>query len=113
MVGPITVVASSFFFILFFLLLFYFFGCFCGCWSFGLESDCVIQLSLLTCSPGAVEAAGIGSQGKNGFIAADIERSSLILCGKAFSDTNGIKTALAALCGPIISARGGLPLSAR
>lgn len=64
-------------------------------------------------SPGAVEAAGIGSQGKNGFIAADIERSSLILCGKAFSDANGIKAALAALCGPIISARGGIPLSAR
>lgn len=60
-----------------------------------------------------MEAVGIGSQGKNGLIAADVEHSSLILCGKAFSDTNGIKAALAALCGPIISARGGLPLSAR
>ncbi|KAE8077501.1 hypothetical protein FH972_016060 [Carpinus fangiana] len=55
----------------------------------------------------------IGSKGNKGFVAADIERSSLILCGKAFSDTNGIKEALAALSGPIISSRGGLPLPAR
>lgn len=56
---------------------------------------------------------GLGSQANNGFIAADIDRSSLILCGKAFSDANGAKNALAALAEPIISARGGLPLSAR
>ena len=73
----------------------------------------LFQRSLFTCSAGAMEAVGIGSQGKNGFIAADIERSSLILCGKAFSDTTGIKAALSSLSGPIISARGGLPLSAR
>lgn len=59
------------------------------------------------------DTIGLGSQGTRGFIAADIERSSLVLCGKAFSDTNGIKEALAALSRPVISARGGLPLSAR
>ncbi|KAF3952012.1 hypothetical protein CMV_022388 [Castanea mollissima] len=62
---------------------------------------------------GVGDTIGLGSQGTRGFIAADIERSSLILCGKAFSDTNGIKEALAALSGKVISARGGLPLSAR
>ncbi|XP_030935323.1 uncharacterized protein LOC115960526 isoform X1 [Quercus lobata] len=64
-------------------------------------------------SAGVGDTIGLGSQGTRGFIAADIERSSLVLCGKAFSDTNGIKEALAALSGPVISARGGLPLSAR
>ncbi|KAL5769984.1 hypothetical protein ACOSP7_014138 [Xanthoceras sorbifolium] len=64
-------------------------------------------------SPGVIDAIGLVAQGNNGFIAADIERSSLILFGKAFSDANGIKEALAALSGPIISARGGLLLSAR
>ncbi|XVE62308.1 hypothetical protein DITRI_Ditri06bG0107700 [Diplodiscus trichospermus] len=59
------------------------------------------------------EVVGLGAQGNNGFIAADVERSSLILCGKAFADTNGVKEALAALSQPIISARGGLLLSAR
>ncbi|KAK6936524.1 Phosphoenolpyruvate carboxykinase, ATP-utilizing [Dillenia turbinata] len=58
-------------------------------------------------------ACGIGAQGNSGFIAADIESSSLILCGKAFADTNGAKQALSALSGPIISARGGLALPAR
>ncbi|XP_043716839.1 uncharacterized protein LOC122664881 [Telopea speciosissima] len=64
-------------------------------------------------SPTAADTIGLGSQANGGFIAADIERSSLILCGKAFSDIKGIKDALAALAGPVISARGGLPLSAR
>ncbi|KAK9271497.1 hypothetical protein L1049_001856 [Liquidambar formosana] len=64
-------------------------------------------------SPSAGDTIGLGAQGKSGFIAADAERSSLILCGKAFSDANGTKEALAALSGPIISARGGLPLPAR
>ncbi|KAJ4721094.1 Phosphoenolpyruvate carboxykinase (ATP) [Melia azedarach] len=64
-------------------------------------------------SPGVGDAVGLGDQGNSGFISADIERSSLILCGKAFSDVNGIKEALAALSGPIITARGGLLLSAR
>ncbi|XP_059434111.1 uncharacterized protein LOC132167222 [Corylus avellana] len=64
-------------------------------------------------SPGVGDNIGLGSKGNKGFVAADIERSSLILCGKAFSDTNGIKEALAALSGPIISSRGGLPLPAR
>ncbi|KAF5450647.1 hypothetical protein F2P56_030979 [Juglans regia] len=64
-------------------------------------------------SPGVGDTVGLGAQMNKGFIAADIERSSLILCGKAFSDTNGIKEALASLSGPIISSRGGLPLSGR
>lgn len=68
---------------------------------------------LLGHSPGVGDAVGLGDQGNSGFISADIERSSLILCGKAFSDVNGIKEALAALSGPIITARGGLLLSAR
>lgn len=59
------------------------------------------------------DAVGLGDQGSNGFIAADVECSSLILCGKAFADINGTKEALAALSGPVISARGGLPLAAR
>ncbi|KAF5450640.1 hypothetical protein F2P56_030971 [Juglans regia] len=62
-------------------------------------------------SPGVGDTVGLGAKMSKGFIAADIERSSLILCGKAFSDTNGIKEALASLSGPIISSRGGLPLS--
>lgn len=62
-------------------------------------------------SPRIGESLGI--KGDNGFIAADTERSSLILCGKAFADENGIKEALSALSGPIIISRGGLPLSAR
>ncbi|KAB1205316.1 Actin-related protein 8 [Morella rubra] len=64
-------------------------------------------------SPGVAETVGLGSQGNKGFIAADIERSSLILCGKAFLDANSIKEALSALSGLIICSRGGLPLSAR
>jgi hypothetical protein len=56
-----------------------------------------------------VDAVGLGAQGNSGLIAADIERSSLILCGEASADTSGIKEALAALSGPIIPARGGIP----
>ncbi|OMO50481.1 Phosphoenolpyruvate carboxykinase, ATP-utilizing, partial [Corchorus capsularis] len=59
------------------------------------------------------DAVGLGSQGNTGYIAADVERSALILCGKAFADIDGTKKALAALCGPVLYARGGLPLSAR
>lgn len=44
---------------------------------------------------------------------ADIERSSLILCGKAFVASNVIKDALHALAAPVLSARGGIPLYAR
>ncbi|XP_017255275.1 uncharacterized protein LOC108225000 isoform X1 [Daucus carota subsp. sativus] len=54
----------------------------------------------------------LGIKGDNGFIAADTERSSLILCGKAFADVNGAREALTALSEPIIISRGGLPLSA-
>ncbi|XVF56539.1 hypothetical protein PTKIN_Ptkin06aG0129200 [Pterospermum kingtungense] len=61
-------------------------------------------------STAIADVIGLGAQGNNGFIAADVERSSLILCGKAFADTNGIKEALAALSEPVIAARGGLPL---
>lgn len=42
-----------------------------------------------------------------------MERSSLVLCGKAFADSNSVKDALAALAAPVLSARGGVPLSAR
>ncbi|XP_052151936.1 phosphoenolpyruvate carboxykinase (ATP)-like isoform X2 [Oryza glaberrima] len=52
---------------------------------------------------------GSGSQYANGFAAADIERSSLILCGKAFADSAMLKGALSALTAPVLSARGGLP----
>ncbi|KAG1362028.1 phosphoenolpyruvate carboxykinase [ATP]-like [Cocos nucifera] len=64
-------------------------------------------------SPRAWEVLGLGSQASSGFVAADVERSSLILCGKAFADANAAKDALAALAAPVISARGGLPVSAR
>ncbi|XP_024020841.1 uncharacterized protein LOC21402599 [Morus notabilis] len=65
-------------------------------------------------SPGVVgDSIGLGSGGTDGLIAGDIDRLSLVLCGKAFADTTGTKEALSALSGPIIAARGGLPLSAR
>uniref|UniRef100_A0A2P2JR43 phosphoenolpyruvate carboxykinase (ATP) n=2 Tax=Rhizophora mucronata TaxID=61149 RepID=A0A2P2JR43_RHIMU len=64
-------------------------------------------------SPAVVNALRLECQGDNGIIAADVEHYSLVLCGKAFSDINGAKEALAMLSGPIIAARGGLPLSAR
>ncbi|MQM11250.1 hypothetical protein Taro_044158 [Colocasia esculenta] len=64
-------------------------------------------------SPGTGEILGLGSQVNNGFLAVDIERLSLIMCGKAFADVRGVKDALAALAAPVISARGGLPVSAR
>lgn len=53
---------------------------------------------------------GSGTHYANGFAAADIERSSLILCGKAFADSTVVKDALTALTAPILSARGGLPV---
>ncbi|KAF3321515.1 Phosphoenolpyruvate carboxykinase [Carex littledalei] len=52
-------------------------------------------------------------QASVGFAVADIERSSLILCGKAFLASNVIKDALRALAAPVLSARGGIPLYAR
>ncbi|XP_021725849.1 uncharacterized protein LOC110693037 isoform X2 [Chenopodium quinoa] len=62
----------------------------------------------------AIESAtGLHSKGSVGFLAADTERSSLILCGKAFADANGVKQSLAALSEPILAARGGIPLAAR
>ncbi|PKU71984.1 phosphoenolpyruvate carboxykinase (ATP) [Dendrobium catenatum] len=59
------------------------------------------------------ENIGFSPKPTTAFAAADIERSSLILCGNAFADVNIIKDALSALAAPIISARGGLPLLAR
>ncbi|PUZ48684.1 hypothetical protein GQ55_7G265700 [Panicum hallii var. hallii] len=53
---------------------------------------------------------GSGTQYANGFAAADIERASLILCGKAFADSATVKDALTAVTAPILSARGGLPV---
>ncbi|XP_066343467.1 uncharacterized protein [Miscanthus floridulus] len=53
---------------------------------------------------------GSGTQYANGFAAVDIERSSLILCGKAFADSAIVKDALTAMTAPILSARGGLPV---
>lgn len=70
-------------------------------------------LTLLSCSQGAVDAVRLGAQANESVIAADIDRASLILCGKAFSDANATKMALATLSEPIISARGGIPLPAR
>ncbi|XP_020261040.1 uncharacterized protein LOC109837282 isoform X1 [Asparagus officinalis] len=64
-------------------------------------------------SPRISQAFGLATQASTGFAAADIERSSLILCGRAFADANAIRDALAALAAPLISARGGLPLAAR
>lgn len=64
-------------------------------------------------SSSARDILGFGSQASNGFAAADVERSSVILCGRAFANTNTTKDALVALAAPVISARGGLPLSAR
>lgn len=55
-------------------------------------------------------ALGSGTQYANGFAAADVERSSLILCGKAFADSTMVKDALTALTAPILCARGGLPV---
>lgn len=75
------------------------------------DSCPLIVYAASSISPSIGESLGI--KGDNGFIAADTERSSLILCGKAFADENGIKEALSALSGPIIISRGGLPLSAR
>ncbi|KAL5670553.1 hypothetical protein ACJX0J_022774, partial [Zea mays] len=53
---------------------------------------------------------GSGTQYANGFAVADIERSSLILCGKAFADSAIVKDAITAMIAPILSARGGLPV---
>ncbi|XP_042457031.1 phosphoenolpyruvate carboxykinase (ATP)-like [Zingiber officinale] len=64
-------------------------------------------------SSSARDILGFGSQASNGFAAADVERSSVILCGRAYANTNTTKFALLALAAPVISARGGLPLSAR
>nr|KJB26723.1 hypothetical protein B456_004G256700 [Gossypium raimondii] len=78
------------------------------------HDSCPLTVYTATSISTAVEdIIGLGAQGNNGFIAADIERSSLILCGKAFADINGTKLALTALSEPVIFARGGLPLSAR
>ncbi|XP_030532850.2 uncharacterized protein LOC115742602 isoform X2 [Rhodamnia argentea] len=50
---------------------------------------------------------------RDGFIAADVERSSVVLTGKAFADIVGVRKALTAVSEPIICTSGGLPLSAR
>ncbi|XP_039141588.1 phosphoenolpyruvate carboxykinase (ATP)-like [Dioscorea cayenensis subsp. rotundata] len=55
----------------------------------------------------------LGLEASHGCAAVDIESSSLILCGRTFSDTNAVKKALGALTAPIISARGGIPLCGR
>ncbi|CAI9298882.1 unnamed protein product [Lactuca saligna] len=57
-----------------------------------------------------LDAIGLGSEVTDGVIAADADLSSLVLCGKAFCDANGIKKALSALSEPIILSRGGLLL---
>lgn len=72
-----------------------------------------LRITFWSHSEGVVDAVGLGAQGNSGLIAADIERSSFILCGEASADTSGIKEALAALSGPIIASRGGIPLLAR
>eukprot|EP01018_Ginkgo_biloba_P035885 Gb_00602 [translate_table: standard] len=60
----------------------------------------------------AWEYVGLGPQENAGFIAADYERSALILCGRAFTDTSALKGALTAATAQVISARSALPLSA-
>ncbi|KAM6555462.1 hypothetical protein CsatB_002481 [Cannabis sativa] len=79
------------------------------------HDSCPITVYVATSiGAGVAESIGLGTQGSDdGFIVGDIEHSLLVMCGKAFSDKDGTKEALAALSGPIISARGGLPLSAR
>ncbi|KAF4380301.1 hypothetical protein F8388_024594 [Cannabis sativa] len=79
------------------------------------HDSCPITVYVATSiGAGVAESIGLGTQGsEDGFIVGDIEHSLLVMCGKAFSDKDGTKEALAALSGPIISARGGLPLSAR
>lgn len=72
-----------------------------------------IVVTYLLYSASAADILGLGAKGNSGFIAADVERSSMILCGKAFNDAKGTKEALSALSGPIICSRGGLLLSAR
>ncbi|KAJ1702871.1 hypothetical protein LUZ63_002650 [Rhynchospora breviuscula] len=52
-------------------------------------------------------------QASVGLAVADIERSSLILCGKAFASSGVIKDALRALAAPVLSARAGIPVSGR
>ncbi|XP_024529603.1 uncharacterized protein LOC112345971 [Selaginella moellendorffii] len=47
------------------------------------------------------------------FIAADYDRSALIVGGKAFADEKALKDAIAALAAPAIVASGALPLTAR
>ncbi|XP_057464197.1 uncharacterized protein LOC130753977 isoform X2 [Actinidia eriantha] len=78
------------------------------------HDSCPLTIYVATSiSPSAGAIVGLDAHGNNGFIAADVERSSLILCGQAFTDSEGTKEALAALSGPIMFSRGGLPLSAR
>ncbi|XP_062018530.1 uncharacterized protein LOC133735129 [Rosa rugosa] len=64
-------------------------------------------------SPDIGDIIGLELKGDNALIAADIKRSSLVLCGNAFSDSNATKEALVVLSGSVIFARRGLPLSAR
>ncbi|KAK4270149.1 hypothetical protein QN277_023228 [Acacia crassicarpa] len=64
-------------------------------------------------SSSLMKAISVEYQSKNGFVAADIERSSIVLCDKAFSDASAIKKALYVLSEPVISARGGIPLPGR
>uniref|UniRef100_A0A0C9RXS9 phosphoenolpyruvate carboxykinase (ATP) n=1 Tax=Wollemia nobilis TaxID=56998 RepID=A0A0C9RXS9_9CONI len=59
----------------------------------------------------AWEYVGLGPQGNSGFIAADYERSALIVCGKAFTDMSCLKSALTAAAAQAISVRNALPLS--
>ncbi|GFZ15955.1 hypothetical protein Acr_25g0003640 [Actinidia rufa] len=67
------------------------------------HDSCPLTIYVATSiSPSAGAIVGLGAQGNNGFIAADVERSSLILCGQAFTDSKGTKEALAALSGPIM-----------
>lgn len=60
----------------------------------------------------AWEYVGLGPNENGGFIAVDYEQSTLILCGKAFSDTSALKGALKAAAAPAISASSALPLPA-
>ncbi|MQM21357.1 hypothetical protein Taro_054396 [Colocasia esculenta] len=63
-------------------------------------------------SPSTGDILGLGSQASNVFLVADIDGSSLIVCGKAFADADSVRDALSALAAPVLSAKG-VPVSAR
>lgn len=64
-------------------------------------------------SPKIWQAIGLKACVTTGLVAADVERSSLVLCGRVFGDAKAVKDSLSALAAPVISSRGGIPVNAR